>query len=139
MLGVGPLPNDARATSLTHAVVGFSDVEVVGGAVVLALAIDRGIADRDVVEPALGKRIAAELLADDFARPVNDGAGRRAVGEKGRRLDEVASEAGPVAIDGAGRREHQLLHAGDAAGLDDVLRAAHVDVESRPWVAIHAD
>src|SRR5215813_6241965 len=41
MLGVGPVANDARATSLTHAVVGFDDVEGIGGTIVLALAIDR--------------------------------------------------------------------------------------------------
>src|SRR5262245_61026808 len=118
MLAVGPLANDAWAPSLPHAIVGLDDVESVGGTVVLSLAVDCRIADRYIVEPPLGERIAAELLADDFTGSVDDGSGRRSVGEKGRRLEEVAGQSGPIAIDGAGGREHQLPHAGDAAGLD---------------------
>src|SRR5262249_57956270 len=86
MLGVGPIANDAWAPPLPHAVVGFDDVESVGGPVVLTLAVDGRIADHYIVEPPLGERIAAELLADDFTGSVDDGSRRRSVGEKGRRL-----------------------------------------------------
>src|SRR5262245_48080820 len=123
VLGVGPIANDAWAPPLPHAIVGFDDVESVDGTVVLALAVDGGIADHHIIEPPLGEGIAEELLADDFAGSVDDGSRRRPVGEKGRRLKEVAGQSGSVAIDGARGGEHQLPYAGDAAGLDDVLRA----------------
>ena len=122
VLGVGAVADDARAQALAHAVVRLDDVERVGGPVVLALAVDGGIAHHHVVEPALEEGVAAELLADDLAGAVDDRPWRRAVGQERRGLDEIALQAGPVAVDRAGGGEHELLHAGDAAGLDHVLQ-----------------
>src|SRR6185295_18124873 len=77
MLGLRAIANDARTLAAPNPIVRLDDVERVGGAVVLALAIDGGIAQGDVVEAALQMRVAAELLADDLAGAVQNGGGRR--------------------------------------------------------------
>ncbi len=86
---------------------------------------------------ALG--VAAELLADDLARAVEDRRRRGAVAVERRGLDQVAGDAGAVAIDRVGGGEDHLAQPVRARRLQRVLHAADVDVEPAPGIAVHGE
>src|SRR5262245_25806649 len=90
MLDFRAIPQHAWPLAAAYAIVRFDDVERVGGAVVLPLAVNGCVAQHDVVEAPLAVGIAAELLADDLAGAIKDGSRRRADGMKRRALDQLA-------------------------------------------------
>ncbi|MNV69482.1 hypothetical protein D3C71_1623950 [compost metagenome] len=102
MLGVGAVARQHGAFTLAHAVVGFHDVQRVGRAVVLAFAVNGGIAQHHVVQPGLLVVLAAKLLAHDLGRAIQNGGRGRAFGMEGAVLDQRAGDAGAIAIDRVG-------------------------------------
>jgi hypothetical protein len=63
----------ARPLAAAHAVVRPDDIEGIGGAVMLTLAVDGRVAHHNIIETPFAVGIAAELLADDLAGTVKDG------------------------------------------------------------------
>src|SRR5689334_21148448 len=83
VLGLRAITNDPRPPATTYPVERLDDVERIGCPIVLALAIDGGMAQHNVFETAVAVSVAAARLADDLAGAVQGGSGRRSAEWKG--------------------------------------------------------
>ena len=109
------------------AVVVLHDVERVDAAIVLALAVDRRVSQRDRLDAVLGAVELAEVLADQLGAAYSAVAGwnGRQVGRRGF-VDQARRR---IAVDGDRRREYHLLDVAVAARLEDVDLSLDIDRE----------
>ena len=137
MFGFRPITENLGRQAALHPVIGLNNVKRIGGAVVLAFAVNRGIAQNHVIQPEAALHVTAKLFTDDFCGAIENRSGWGAHTMKRRGFHKITRNTRPIAIDRVGRCKHHLAQPGGTCRFQRILHATDIHIQTTPGVTVH--